>query len=140
MSWIDLLVASAAQGTILLLAAGAASICLRRSSSAVRHFVWTGALTGLLLLPLVQLAAHQWRLPIATATPLVFEHITESSPATVITVRGQAPIHIAWPLLIWALGFLATPGWFLPGLPACVAWREWDSPLIFLLQRGSRFY
>ncbi|HEX2091712.1 MAG TPA: M56 family metallopeptidase [Longimicrobiaceae bacterium] len=52
------------KGTLLLLAAGAASLVLRRASAAARHLVWSLAVVGLLALPVLSLAVPGWDVPV----------------------------------------------------------------------------
>jgi HEAT repeat protein/beta-lactamase regulating signal transducer with metallopeptidase domain len=57
-----------AKTTLILLAAGAASIVLRRASAALRHLIWTLALSSALFLPIASLALPKWQLPLVTIT------------------------------------------------------------------------
>ncbi len=52
-SWAGVWLATLLKGALLLLLAEGASALLRRRSAAVRHLVWTLALGGLLLLPVL---------------------------------------------------------------------------------------
>ena len=54
--------------TLLLAAAGAASLALARASASARHLVWTFALTGALVLPVLSVALPRWQLPLVTFT------------------------------------------------------------------------
>src|SRR4051794_987807 len=55
--------------SILLGAAGLTSLALRRGSASARHLVWTLALAGALLVPILSLALPRWQVPvIAIAT------------------------------------------------------------------------
>jgi HEAT repeat protein/beta-lactamase regulating signal transducer with metallopeptidase domain len=59
-SWIS--VADAVvKATLLFLAAGLASFLLRRRSAALRHMIWTLALTSVLLLPVLSIALPRWQ-------------------------------------------------------------------------------
>jgi len=54
------------KATMMFAAAGAAAFVLRRRSAAVRHMIWTLALAGVLLLPLLSIALPHWQLPLLT--------------------------------------------------------------------------
>ena len=64
-----------AKTTLILLAATAASIVLRSASAAMRHLVWTLALSSALVLPIASFALPKWQLPLFT--------ITSESPAAI---------------------------------------------------------
>ena len=51
----------ALKATLVLVAAGAVALLLQRRSAAVRHLVWTAALTGIVVLPLGSFALPDWR-------------------------------------------------------------------------------
>jgi beta-lactamase regulating signal transducer with metallopeptidase domain len=55
-----------AKTTLILLAAAVASIVLRSASAALRHLVWTLALSSALLLPIASFALPKWQLPLVT--------------------------------------------------------------------------
>jgi HEAT repeat protein/beta-lactamase regulating signal transducer with metallopeptidase domain len=55
-----------AKSTLLLSAAGIAAVALRRGSAAARHMVWTLALVGVLVLPVLSLALPRWQFSIVT--------------------------------------------------------------------------
>ncbi len=59
------------KGIVLLALAGLVALAMRRASAAARHLVWTLALTGLLLLPVLSFVMPKWQLPILpiAATP-----------------------------------------------------------------------
>jgi len=64
-SWIavtDLVV----KATLLFLCAGVASFLLRRRSAALRHIIWTLALAGVLVLPMLSIALPHWQLNLVT--------------------------------------------------------------------------
>jgi beta-lactamase regulating signal transducer with metallopeptidase domain len=138
MTWVDVLMGSTLRGTIVLLAAGAAALALRRSSAAVRHFVWTAALAGLLLLPVVQWIGQRWGVPIAPPTAGPLASLGASAPPTTITVRGRAPHAVAWPLILWAVGCAGSAGWFLLGLVRVRQIRRSGAPPDFAVERPAR--
>jgi len=76
----------AAFKTSFLLAAAAATNALlsRRTSAASRHLVWTLAVVGLLLLPILSAALPRWEIPVRIAIP--------AAPATAPALQsiGQA--------------------------------------------------
>jgi beta-lactamase regulating signal transducer with metallopeptidase domain len=51
---------------VILLVAGGACLCLRRSASSARHLIWFLALTGLLCLPILSQALPSWQRPLWT--------------------------------------------------------------------------
>ena len=56
--------------TLVLGIASAAALVLGRASAAMRHLVWTLALTSALVLPVLSVALPRWQLPIVlTTTP-----------------------------------------------------------------------
>src|SRR6476661_9214960 len=61
------------KASILLGAAGLTSLALRRGSASARHLVWTLALVGALIVPVLSLALPRWTVPVvaipAAATP-----------------------------------------------------------------------
>jgi hypothetical protein len=57
-----------AKTTLILLAAAVASIVLRSASAALRHLVWTLALSSALFLPIASFALPKWQLPLVTIT------------------------------------------------------------------------
>jgi HEAT repeat protein/beta-lactamase regulating signal transducer with metallopeptidase domain len=54
--------------TLVLGLASLATLVLGRASAALRHLVWTLALTSALVLPLLSVALPRWQLPIVTLT------------------------------------------------------------------------
>jgi beta-lactamase regulating signal transducer with metallopeptidase domain len=86
-AWLPV-VDAVAKATILLALAGVASVVLRRASAASRHLVWTLALVGALLLPVLSLALPRWQLPLVTlasTTPM-------SNPVDVGQATPPAPL------------------------------------------------
>src|SRR5262249_27358809 len=69
--------------TLLLAAAGAGAVALGRSSAALRHLVWTLALTGALVLPMLSITLPKWQLPLVT--------FTAPASAIVVTAANNAP-------------------------------------------------
>jgi beta-lactamase regulating signal transducer with metallopeptidase domain len=67
LSWLPIADA-VAKATVILLAAALTSVILRKASAALRHLVWTLALFGALVLPVVSLALPKWQLPLLTIT------------------------------------------------------------------------
>ncbi|MDP7163037.1 MAG: hypothetical protein QF792_06035 [Phycisphaerae bacterium] len=74
MRWLAVLLDATAKGLVLLAAAGAVGLLLRRGSTAVRHLIWALAAASLVCLPLLSVALPQLQVPIlpqwaATAPP-----------------------------------------------------------------------
>ncbi len=91
LAWLPLIDA-VAKTTVILLAAAAASIVLRQASAALRHLVWTLALTSALFLPIASLALPKWQLPLLTigAEPAPAPAVAEQIDAAVAAPRTMA--------------------------------------------------
>jgi HEAT repeat protein/beta-lactamase regulating signal transducer with metallopeptidase domain len=78
--------------TLVLAASGAATFALGRASAAVRHMIWTVALTSALFLPLLSIALPRWQLPLVTiaASP---EAPTPAAPAIGGTLLDEIAIE-----------------------------------------------
>lgn len=71
------------KATLVLGLAGLVSLLLARASAAVRHLVWTLALTSALVLPVLSIALPRWQLPIVTlTTPAAAPMVADEAPAT----------------------------------------------------------
>jgi beta-lactamase regulating signal transducer with metallopeptidase domain len=88
---------AAVRGTIILLAALAATALMRRSSASARHLVWLAALTALLLLPVVRGFVPEWRVlpaaPVfaASSAPASTDPNAAPSSSTVDPAPRTAP-------------------------------------------------
>jgi beta-lactamase regulating signal transducer with metallopeptidase domain len=81
---------AAVRGTLVLLAALAATGLMRRSSASARHLVWLAALAALLLLPVARSFVPEWRvLPLPTV-PAAPAPALASAPASIERSSGQA--------------------------------------------------
>lgn len=91
-NWADagfpILLDIAIKGTVLLLAAGLMTIVLSRRSAAHRHAVWTAAMLGLLLLPIVSalVPGRVWR---------VLPNLNDRSPVAVANAQAPAANMVA---------------------------------------------
>jgi beta-lactamase regulating signal transducer with metallopeptidase domain len=114
----SLLIIEAALKTSLVLAAAASANALlyRRTSAAARHLVWTLAVVGLLLLPVLTAALPSWDIdvvpakapdaapingltgPQEVAGPPAASRVAAPMVATAVAATGQAPIagDLAW--------------------------------------------
>ena len=63
-TWLAVLLDALIKGTLVLVAAGVLSLCLRRSSAASRHLVWSLGLAALVLLPAFTLTLPAWQIPV----------------------------------------------------------------------------
>lgn len=81
-------IAAAARGAVLLLAAWLAVRLLRRRAAALRHAVWAAALGAHLVLPVLSLALPRWTLIPPPGTPWVLRAVL--SGVTPVHTRGEA--------------------------------------------------
>jgi beta-lactamase regulating signal transducer with metallopeptidase domain len=138
--------------TLVLGVAGIAAIVLGRASAAMRHLVWTLALTSALVLPVLSVALPRWQLPIVTLTseapteeaiatapslarrPRTPEATTSDASAAIVRptrsaaarpdVRVTPRTSLTMALVaIWAAGVLAVVGRLVVGLIA-VRWMS----------------
>jgi len=84
--------------TLLLAAAGVATLALGRAPAAVRHLIWTLALVSALLLPILSLALPRWQLPIVTlaargSNVLTSANEVSQAPATLGTTRRARTVE-----------------------------------------------
>jgi len=93
--------------TLALLAAAAA----RRRPAALRHFILSAALIGLLLLPLLSIAPIGWRSPLVPAWMAPAERAGEREIETMIP--GQPPAGAAERPAAATLGVENLPDWAL---------------------------
>jgi HEAT repeat protein/beta-lactamase regulating signal transducer with metallopeptidase domain len=84
--WLPL-VDSVVKATIVLGGAAVAAYALRHASAALRHLIWTVALTSALLMPVLSIALPRWQLPVVTlAAP-----VTPAPIAPIDDAASQAP-------------------------------------------------
>jgi beta-lactamase regulating signal transducer with metallopeptidase domain len=133
----------ALKGTVVLAAAGLATLALRRASAAARHLVWTLAFAGLLALPVLGVAVPRWQIPIlparaalpsiatASAEPvrqpavappaeLISQATPEAAPAPRPVPPVAAPAVGVWNGVRDALGGIALLAWMVGALLALV--------------------
>ncbi len=90
------------KGTLLLLAAAVACSFLRRSSAATRHLIWTMALSGVLLLPLLSASLPTWNIAwgrVAVSAPAAPPSVpnpisADSAPHSVLTPSVSTPADV----------------------------------------------
>jgi beta-lactamase regulating signal transducer with metallopeptidase domain len=92
----------AIRGTVLLLAAWIATRLLRRASAATRHLVWTSAIAGVLLLPLLTVLVPAWDVPVVTIAAKTDAPL--ESPAAVPAPQPKQSIGVAAATLTGASG------------------------------------
>ena len=87
-TWLELLVAAALKGVLILVIAVALNFALRRASAASRHLVWSLALASLLALPILSFGLPSWQVPVLPGS------FAEAQPAAVandLETAGSAP-------------------------------------------------
>ena len=77
------------KASLLLGAAGLASVALRRASASVRHLIWTLALVGSLVVPALSIALPRWSVPVVTIPAAA-----DAAPAASATLPA-VPRHAA---------------------------------------------
>jgi beta-lactamase regulating signal transducer with metallopeptidase domain/HEAT repeat protein len=73
-AWLELLVAAALKGALVLVIALVLNFALRRSSAASRHLVWSLALASLLAIPLLSFGLPSWQVPVLPDSFAVARH------------------------------------------------------------------
>ncbi|HEU4996098.1 MAG TPA: M56 family metallopeptidase [Gemmatimonadaceae bacterium] len=88
-TWMDALLAGLAsfalRSTVILLGAWLAAHALRRSSAAIRHLIWTSAIVGVLVLPVIRPIVPAWNVPLLTVNARV-----EAPAAAPVTTPASA--------------------------------------------------
>ena len=80
------------KATLVLGLAGLVSLLLARASAAVRHLVWTLALTSALVLPVLSVALPRWQLPLVTlASPAPAPPVVDEAPGTAPALSRRTP-------------------------------------------------
>jgi beta-lactamase regulating signal transducer with metallopeptidase domain len=85
-----------ARGTVLLVLAALAALALRRASAAARHVAWALALSGMLLLPVLTLAAPRWELPWVRVVSLDGPAVLGAAPGGEAGIGWGAVVLAAW--------------------------------------------
>ena len=83
-----------AKTTVILLAAAVASLVLRRASAALRHLVWTLALSSALVLPIASFALPKWQLSLVT---IAASSQTSTAPVSIVDDNANSSL-VAPPL------------------------------------------
>lgn len=131
--WLETFLEASLRGSVLLLAAMAATTMMRRAPAAARHLVWTAALAGVLLLPLLAAAlpplslavlpsrsipivatpAHDAAAPASDASPAAPAPAAEArevptGPPSALSASAPGPVAPwgtgDWLLLLWGTG------------------------------------
>ena len=146
------------KGIILLILAGLAVLVMRRASAAARHLIWTLALAGLLVLPVISLVVPKWQLPILPAKEVLIaqemplaqspvpETINDTQPVAEVTSvsyealpltepsisvpvsRGSGQPMAFWILLAWFAGITLVLTPLLAGFAVVARTRQKSSP------------
>ncbi|MBL8203806.1 MAG: M56 family metallopeptidase [Blastocatellia bacterium] len=115
-SW-QLLLELTIKAVMILAVAGLLSVLLRNASAALRHSIWSLALGGLLLLPVLTLVVPAWRVAILPAP--------DCKPNCEATIAQAAPLVADEILPMQSLPAIApeslTPQWELPTQPVTVS-------------------
>src|SRR3954471_22900324 len=82
------------KATVVLLAGACASAVLRHASAALRHLVWTLALCGALVLPVVSLSLPKWQLPILTISET---SLRDPEPVAAPLATATTPLNVDAP-------------------------------------------
>jgi beta-lactamase regulating signal transducer with metallopeptidase domain/ketosteroid isomerase-like protein len=128
---ITLLAETTIKGSVLLLTAGILSLLLHRRSAAMRHAVWSAAMAGVLLIPLLSLLLPAIPLPSSRILTAVYQDLAPRTPQAVTrsaphasepslrSGSGDAPIGNSgrrspaqYLMMLWAAGALGLAGCF----------------------------
>jgi beta-lactamase regulating signal transducer with metallopeptidase domain len=120
------------KGTVLLLAAGALTLALRRAAAAARHLVWAVTFAGLLALPVGSALLPAWRVPawprVAALPAVSFDAVAlPAAPSSgVVTPPAAAAPRTTPPVTPIAVGtsgeqFRLRPVWTTLLLPLWLA-------------------
>jgi beta-lactamase regulating signal transducer with metallopeptidase domain len=80
-AWLPLFLSWTVKGTLLLAAAGAVTLAMRRSSAAARHLVWSLAIAGVCTLPFLSLGLPAWQALPALPTDQGFQGASRAGDA-----------------------------------------------------------
>jgi beta-lactamase regulating signal transducer with metallopeptidase domain len=86
------IIGASIKGTLILIIAAALCLSLRRGSAAVRHFVWSLALTGLLALPLLSIGLPDWQIAVLPASSIDSQSPATSSPEVAQSSHQTIPM------------------------------------------------
>lgn len=104
---------AAVRGTLVLLAALAATGLMRRSSAAARHLVWLAALAALLLLPLARSFVPEWRVLPLPPVPVASAPDVAAASSPIDRSSGSAVLPVsAPPATAPAAAAVAAEGWW----------------------------
>jgi beta-lactamase regulating signal transducer with metallopeptidase domain len=110
--WLDALLlellAFALRATVLLAGAWLATRLLHRASAATRHLIWTAAVAGVLLLPLLSRVVPAWNVPILSLT-VTDDASRESAGVPSISTGNEAAAGAAERTTPMAAFSVATP-------------------------------
>lgn len=115
------------RGLAVLIVAGVASLALRRARPAVRHAVWTAAVAGMLLLPLLQTGIPGWTFPVWVERTANVPQSADVMDPQVVNVTATVPAEPGRPPARPVNGYAVLLGIYLAGASALLIRQAWSS-------------
>ncbi len=115
------------RGLAVLAAAGLAELALRKAQPAVRHAVWTAAVAGMLLLPLLQTGIPGWTFPVWIERAATVSQSADVMDPQVVNVTATVPPAPAKPPAKPVNGYAVLLGIYMAGASALLIRQAWSS-------------
>ena len=96
-NWGGVLLDATVKGVILLAMAGLVTLVLRRAPAATRHFIWTVAVSAVVMLPFIGAVAPKWNLTVLPAK-IAPSSVTPSSIVPSNVQTGTRPDAVSSPV------------------------------------------